>query len=181
MAAFEVTTGDKGRGLFFTGTDTGVGKTAVAAGVAGLLRRQGRAVMASKPVATGAERVGGRWRSRDTLALAAAAGVADGLDLDRITPLLFRAAAAPAVAAALDGVELTLSALAELARGQARDRALLVVEGAGARLRRLPRRETVADLAAALGFPLVVVARRSLGTLNHTLMTVEVARARGLA
>jgi dethiobiotin synthetase len=81
----------------------------------------------------------------------------------------------------LAGSSLSLGQLAEAVRRQERAGSLLLVEGVGGLLCPLTEQETVADLVRSLGLPLVVVARRSLGTLNHTLLTVEVARGRGLA
>src|SRR5439155_12884693 len=166
------------RGLFFSGTDTGVGKTVVTAGVARLLRRQGRPVRVCKPVATGAAWCNGRWLSEDTRLLASAAGM-EG-ELDRVTPWAFEAPAAPPVAARLAGTSLGLSDLVTAVRACARSEAALLVEGVGGLLCPLTERETVADLVRVLGLPLVLVARRSLGTLGHTLMAVEVAAGRGL-
>ncbi len=165
-------------GLFFTGTDTGVGKTVVTAAVARLLRRQGRPVAVCKPVATGAVEGPGGWRSEDTCQLAAAAGLE--AEMDRVTPWAFPEPAAPPVAARAHGVGLTLDALAGAVRAWQRPGAVVLVEGVGGLLCPLTERETVADLAGVLGMPLVVVCRRSLGTLNHTLLTLEVARTRGL-
>jgi dethiobiotin synthetase len=164
-------------GLFFTGTDTGVGKTFVAAAVARLLRRQGHRVAVCKPVATGAPWVGGRWLSEDTVRLAAAGGEDDFLS---VTPLTFPDAAAPPVAARRQGVVLTLPALIEAVRVRNQPGAALLVEGVGGLLCPLTETETVANLVAALDLPLVVVTRRALGTLNHTLLTMEVARIRRL-
>ena len=165
------------RGLFFVGTDTGVGKTFVVSAVARALRQQGRAVSVCKPVATGAEWVGSRLLSDDTRLLAEAAGEAD---YERVTPWTFAVPAAPPVAARLAGQNLSVADLEEAVRRQVWPDALLLVEGVGGLLCPLTERETVADLAALLGLPLVVVARRALGTLNHTLLTLEVARGRGL-
>jgi dethiobiotin synthetase len=181
-------------GLFFTGTDTGVGKTFVTAAVARLLRRQGRPVQVCKPVATGARLVGGRWLSDDTQVLADAAGD----DPERVTRWAFPDPVAPPVAARRQGVRLSLAGLIEAVRGAQgaltetsgrwdggvgravpSDGPVLLVEGVGGLLCPLTDTETVADLVTALQLPLVVVARRSLGTLNHTLLTLEVARARG--
>jgi dethiobiotin synthetase len=165
-------------GLFFTGTDTGVGKTVVTAAVARLLRQQGRAVRVCKPVATGARWSKGRWLSDDTACLAEAAGLSDGWDA--ITPWSFPEPVAPAVAARLAGVRLTLEAVVAAVRCQDQPDGVILVEGVGGLLCPLTEEHTVADLAAALDLPLVVVARRSLGTLNHTLLTLEAARFRGL-
>lgn len=165
-------------GLFFTGTDTGVGKTHVVAALARLLRQQGRGVRVSKPVATGADRVEGRWLAQDTVRLAWAAGMTQCLE--SITPWSFAEPAAPVVAARRAGVPLSIEALAVAALAQGTNDGILLVEAVGGLLCPLTERETVADLAVHVGLPLVVVVRRSLGTLNHTLLTLEAAAARGL-
>jgi dethiobiotin synthetase len=163
-------------GLFVSATDTGAGKTVIASSIARQWRREGRAFRVCKPVATGAIRKAGRLVSDDTLALSRAAG---DDDLDAITPFVFEVPAAPPVAARLAGVELTLAALEQAVRRRSAGNAILV-EGVGGLLCPLTESSTVADLAARLRLPLVVVTRRSLGTLNHTLMTLEVARHRRL-
>jgi len=165
-------------GLFFTGTDTGVGKTLIVAAVARRLLRQGRMVRVCKPVATGATKMNGRWVSEDTLRLARAANVTDNLDV--VTPWAFPEPVAPSVAAELAGMNLNLECLAEAVRAQQRPGSMMLVEGVGGLLCPLTERETVADLVGLLGLPLVVVTRRGLGTLNHTLLTLEAARRRGL-
>lgn len=116
----------------------------------------------------------------DTLRLAEAAGI-NG-DWERVTPWAYPDPVAPPVAAKRQGVELTIAGLAAAVRQRQCAEAALLVEGVGGLLCPLTERETVADLAVVLGLPpVVVVARRCLGTLNHTLMTLEVARARGLS
>jgi len=168
----------KHRGLFFTGTDTGVGKTFVTSAVARLLTQHGRKVRVSKPVATGATQINNRWLSEDTRCLAEAANAAK--DMEQITPWTFPDPVAPPVAARRCGVTLTLEALTCAVWAQSSPGSILLVEGVGGLLCPLTEKETVADLAAAVGFPLVVVVRRSLGTLNHTLLTLEAARSRNL-
>ena len=160
------------RGLFITATDTGAGKTFVTAGIARLWRRELRSFRVCKPVATGA--VNG-W-SEDTRLLAEAAGDSD---LHAITPYTFAAPAAPPVSARLAGVSLRLEDLVAAVRHRAEESAVLV-EGVGGLLCPLTERATVADLAVELNLPLIVVARRSLGTLNHTLLTIEAAQRRNL-
>jgi dethiobiotin synthetase len=161
------------RGLFITATDTGAGKTFVTAGVARLWRRERRSFRVCKPVATGADN---GW-SEDTRLLAEAAG---DVDLHAITPYTFAVPAAPPPAARLAGVTLHLGDLAAAVRRRAAEGNTVLVEGVGGLLCPLTERETVADLAVELALPLIVVARRSLGTLNHTLLTVEAAQRRGL-
>ena len=161
------------RGLFIIATDTGAGKTFVTAGVARIWRREKRPFRVCKPVATGAE---GRW-SEDTCLLAEAAG---DVDLEAVTPFTFAAPAAPPVAARLAGTCVKLEDLIAAVHRRAADGMTVLVEGVGGLLCPLTERETVADLVRELDLPLIVVARRSLGTLNHTLLTVEAARHRGL-
>jgi dethiobiotin synthetase len=161
------------RGLFITATDTGAGKTYVTAGIARQWRREGRPFRVCKPVATGASNGIGE----DTRLLAEASGDAD---VRAITPYTFAEPAAPPVSAKLEGVALRLDDLVEAVRRRAAEDYAVLVEGVGGLLCPLTERETVADLAIALALPLIVVARRSLGTLNHTLLTVEAAHRRGL-
>jgi dethiobiotin synthetase len=161
------------RGLFITATDTGAGKTFVTAGLARLWRRQRRPFRVCKPVATGAEN---DW-SVDTRLLAEAAG---DPDLAAITPYTFAVAAAPPVAARLAGTSLRLEDLAAAVRRPAPEGHAVLIEGVGGLLCPLTERETIADLAVELALPLIVAARRSLGTLNHTLVTVEAAQRRSL-
>jgi dethiobiotin synthetase len=166
------------KGLFITGTDTGVGKTTIAAGLAQWFRRRGRAVRVSKPVATGAQLRGERWVSEDTQRLAAASGLQE--DWEAITAWSFPEPVAPPVAARRHGVHLTLLEIVRAIRQQSRPDSVLLVEGIGGLLCPLTETETVADLAGVLDLPLVIVTRRSLGTLNHTLLTLEAAKLRGL-
>jgi dethiobiotin synthetase len=166
------------RGLFFTGTDTGVGKTVVTAAVARCLRLQRQLVCVCKPVATGGTLVEGVCRCEDTEQLAAAVGHEQ--TLEAITPWAFVPPVAPPVAVRLAGKVLTLSDVVQAVRANARPNALMLVEGVGGLLCPLTERATVADLIGELGLPVIVVARRSLGTLNHTLLTLEVACGRGL-
>ncbi|MDR3636775.1 MAG: dethiobiotin synthase [Isosphaeraceae bacterium] len=169
-------------GLFVVGTDTGVGKTFVAAAIARALVSQGLRVGVLKPVATGATRHGDELISDDAELLAAALG--QQVPRRRVVPLVFEEALAPCVAARRAGSPLT-----QLQIEQATSEALawwescadvVVVEGIGGFLCPLAEETTVADLAVTLDYPLVIVARRGLGTLNHTLLTVEAARRRGL-
>jgi dethiobiotin synthetase len=163
-------------GLFFTGTDTGVGKTFVTAAVVRLLRSQGHTVRVCKPVATGADADG---FSEDTIQLATAAGLPRE-QWRQVTPWAFGMPAAPPVAARQQGIALRLTELVKTVIARAEARSALLVEGVGGLLCPLTETETVADLAGALGLPLIIVARRSLGTLNHTLLSLEVARQRKL-
>jgi dethiobiotin synthetase len=171
--------GDKRvRGLFLTGTDTGVGKTYVGALIARRLHEAGHRVGVYKPVASGCRHEGGRLVSDDALLLWEAAGRPG--TLDEVCPQRFAAPLAPHLAARAEGRRLDPR---QLRRGldpwlQRSD--VVLVEGAGGLLSPLGADECVADLAYDLGYPLVVVARNVLGVINHTLQTLFVAsRYRG--
>jgi dethiobiotin synthetase len=162
-------------GCFVTGTDTGAGKTVVAAAIAAALRADGVRVAAFKPVVTGLAEPTGAWPADHEL-LAAATGV-HPRDVCAAT---FEPPVSPHLAAELAGEELALDALAAAARAAAGDADALVVEGVGGLLVPLSADHDVRDLAVALGLPLVVAARPGLGTINHSLLTIEAARAAGL-
>jgi len=163
------------RGLFLTATDTGVGKTEVACGIVRGHRARGLDVGAMKPAQSGHE----PGEPSDAERLRAAAGGGDPVEL--VCPYSFGPPLAPAVAARLAGEAVSLARILEAARALAARHAALVVEGAGGLLTPLTDRETFADLAVALGLPVLVVARTGLGTVNHTALTCEALRARGLA
>jgi dethiobiotin synthetase len=163
------------RGLFVTGTDTGVGKTEVAAALVTGWRARGLDVGVMKPAQSGVE----DGEPTDADRLRDAAGGGDSLEL--VCPYSLRAPLAPAVAARLEGVEISLPHLIACAGELARRHQALVVEGAGGLLVPLTESHTYADLAVALGLPVLLVARAGLGTVNHVALTCEALRARGLA
>lgn len=162
------------RGLFITGTDTGVGKTLVASGLAAWCRLQGIEVGVMKPIATG-ER---RRISSDASLLAQAAAVSDPWPL--INPVCYRDPLAPYVAAQRAHRPVRLAAVVRAFRELSQRHEVLIVEGIGGLLVPLSRRTTVVEMIRLLDLPLLIVARRRLGTLNHTLLTVEHARRAGL-
>lgn len=169
-------------GVFVVGTDTGVGKTRVASAMARALVVEGRRVGVLKPVASGAERLGDSWRCDDADRLIEAVG--GNLPLQRVVPILHEEPLAPCLAARRAGTLLEQSEVVRLTTETldwwAERAEVVVVEGVGGLLCPLAEGTTLADLAIALDYPLVVVARRGLGTLNHTLLTIEAARHRGL-
>lgn len=166
-------------GLFVTGTDTGVGKTVVTALILRQLRRSGVHVGAYKPACSGAiSGPAGAPIWEDLEALRAAARF-DGPD-DWICPQRFVAPVAPPQAARLEQRGVDDRLLRDGAACWAGRADLLVVEGAGGWLSPLSDQSLVADIAAALRYPIVVVARAGLGTINHTLLTIESIRVRGL-
>jgi dethiobiotin synthetase len=156
--------------VLVTGTDTGVGKTYVTAALAAACVRSGRGVGVLKAAQTGAPDDDAAW----------IAARVPGVPVR--TALRYEAAVAPAVAARLEGApEPSLEPIVTAARELRAQAGAVLVEGSGGLLVPINDRETFADLALALGLPLVIVARPGLGTLNHTALTVEVARARGIA
>lgn len=164
------------RGLFVTGTDTGVGKTLVTAALALAARDRGVNAGVMKPVACGIEP--GQMEAGDTRFLREASGVSD--PASDVSPQAFRAFRAPAVAARLEGREVDLAAVhAAYARLKTRHKALLVEGVGGVRVPIRPGFE-VLDLIADLGLPALIVARSGLGTMNHTALTAGALAARGI-
>ncbi|MGO9107791.1 MAG: dethiobiotin synthase [Thermoguttaceae bacterium] len=161
-------------GLFITGTDTGVGKTYVTALIVRSLVASGRRVGVYKPAASGCDRnAQGCLVSEDAVALWEASG---GLgDLDRVCPQRFAAPLAPHLAARAEGREVD-AGLLRSGLDYWRSRCeIVLVEGAGGLMSPLGDDEYVADLARDLGFPLIVVSRNVLGTINVTVQTLIVA------
>lgn len=162
------------RGCFVTGTDTGVGKTVVGRALVRALRARGVDVGVLKPIETGVGDAG----PLDAMALREAAGVSDSLD--EVCPQRFALPAAPTVAAAAENRRVDLDAVDRAFTRIAERHEFVVVEGAGGLLVPAADGVTMGDLAARLSLPVIVVARAALGTINHTLLTLEAAAARGL-
>ena len=169
----------KAKGFFITGTDTGVGKTAVAAALCLALRARGLDVGVMKPVATGCRFRKKAWSCGDSRFLAKAAGSRDPLSW--ITPCGYRHPLAPSAAARLEERPVDLGRIETAFQRLRRRHGVMVVEGVGGLMVPLTEDALVEDLALRLGLPLVVVARTALGTVNHTLLTLKRAEARGLA
>lgn len=167
------------RGFFVTGTDTGVGKTHVSCDIVRDLRKRGHRVGAYKPVCSGVRIASnGRsvWDDVEELRNALGGDVSE----DQISPQRFDAPLAPPLAARQEGRSVDLVGLQSGFDSWRSQCDLLIVEGAGGLLCPLTERETMADLAMRFQLPLLIVARLGLGTINHTLLTIEAARARGL-
>jgi dethiobiotin synthetase len=160
-------------GLFVTGTDTGVGKTLISAGLLRLARRAGRVPIPFKPVETGCdpEPLDARrlWRAAQP-----------PVEPDEICAHALPLPAAPALAAAAVGLRIDLQSLASRARELARRGDFLLVEGAGGLLVPYAGSQTTADLAVLLDLPLLVVGRTALGTINHVSLTLAECGRRGL-
>jgi len=161
------------RGLFITGTDTGVGKTYVGALIARALVAAGHRVGAYKPAASGCRREGDILVSDDAMALWEAAGGPG--ELSAVCPQLFQAPLAPHLAARAEGGQLDADLLRTgIAYWRGRCDVVLV-EGAGGLMSPLGDEEYVADLAHEFGYPLIVVAGNELGAINQTLQTLITA------
>jgi len=166
------------RGYFITGTDTGVGKTVVAAGLTALLRNNGLDVGVMKPVSTGCISRQGKRIALDARFLLRAAGAEDPIDL--VCPYRFRAPAAPLVAAEEESEAIDLDRIEGAYRLLSNRHWIMVVEGIGGLLTPISPGESVIDLAKRLELPLIIVSSTRLGTLNHTLLTVRGAQQAGL-
>jgi dethiobiotin synthetase len=161
------------RGVFVTGTDTEVGKSVVAAAVCAALVARGERVAAFKPAVSGLDDEPGEFgHDHELLASVASAGQSP----EDVAPWRFGPPVSPHHAAELAGVQIEPAQLVEAARVHE----LLVCEGVGGLLVPLTPGYLVRDLAVDLELPLVVAARSGLGTINHTLLTVEAARSGGL-
>lgn len=163
-------------GVFVTGTDTDVGKTFVSNLICRHYREIGVNVGAYKPACSGADMSAGRPAWQDIEVLHDATGAI--FERERISPQRFIRPLAPPVAARLEECQVDRELLISGAKWWETNCEFLVVEGVGGWLCPLTETETVADFAVELGLPLLIVARAGLGTINHTLLTVESALAR---
>ena len=160
-------------GLFVAGTDTGVGKTLITAGLSHALRILGIDVGVMKPVETGCPTKAGRLRPLDALTLREAAGSRDAIDL--INPYRFHEPLAPMVAAERSGRYIDVGRLEERFSRLADRHSVVLVEGAGGLLAPITEETSCLDLAVRLQLPLLVVIGSRLGALNHARLTVEAA------
>lgn len=168
------------RAYFITGTDTGVGKTCVSAAWLLAANRQGLATQAIKPVAAGCERTAEGLRNDDALQLMQA--MSEPLAYGEVNPVALEAAIAPHIAAARAGIGLRVDTLAAHCRAILdRPADLTLVEGAGGWRVPLNEHETLADLAKALGLPVILVVGLRLGCINHALLAAEAIRHDGLS
>jgi dethiobiotin synthetase len=166
-----------GSGLFITGTGTGVGKTYVASLIVRALRKAGKRVGVYKPVASGCERRDGELISPDALSLWAAAGEPE--TLEAVCPQRFAAPLAPHLAARAEGRRVEAGLLRSGVDFWLSSSDVVIVEGAGGLMSPISDDDYNADLAASLGFPLVVVSTNELGTINATLQTLIAAATYG--
>jgi len=167
-----------GKGYFITGTDTGVGKTIVAGGLAALYKNKGLDVGVMKPIATGCRRVNNNLISDDAVFLKLSAEVDDEYEL--INPYSFEQPLAPTVAARLSKTKIDKDKINTAFDNLCEKHEYIIVEGIGGLLVPLDEYYFVVDMANEMELPLIVVCRPTLGTINHTLLTVSYARQHGL-
>lgn len=166
------------RGIFVTGTGTDVGKTMVAAAIARTAASEGERVAVFKPAVTGLrpDEPGPHEHDHHLLRRAAGSEQSD----DEIAPYRFGPAVSPHLAAQMAGERIDTDAVLAAARAAAEDSDLLVCEGVGGFLVPLTPNDLVRDLARQLAMPVVIAAPPGLGTINHSLLTLEAVRAAGL-
>jgi dethiobiotin synthetase len=171
------------RGLFVTGTDTGVGKTVLSACLLAAMAAAGEPARAHKPVVTGLDETpsaaDGWPADHELLAMVA------GMSPEEVSPLRYGPAVSPHLAAELAGepidpLQLLARVRASAGIGESDDRRAMIVEGVGGLLVPLADGYTVCDLAVELGLPVLIASRPGLGTINHTLLTLRCARRAGL-
>jgi dethiobiotin synthetase len=165
-------------GFFITGTDTGVGKTLIATALVHGFAQAGRRVVGMKPVAAGASLQDGQLLNEDVAQLITASNI--DVPLAHINPYVFESPIAPHIAAAQAGISMSIPKLKLDFEVLANAADVVVVEGAGGFLVPLNDTEDMADLAVALGLPIVLVVGMRLGCLKHALLTAAAIEARGL-
>ena len=163
-------------GIFVTGTDTDIGKTALSALLLAELRRRGTDAAPMKPAQTGCD---GGVPDLD-YSLSMASMEIDAETYKNMAPYTFEPACSPHLAAEMAGTEIDIAEIVIAARTLAKDYEFVIAEGAGGVIVPLNRRETMLDLMQALRLPVLVAARPGLGTINHTLLTIRALRSDGL-
>jgi dethiobiotin synthetase len=168
----------KGKGIFITGTDTGVGKTFVAAGLIRAMKENGLSVCPMKPVESGCKSVKGKLVPADALTLLKAADVDEHIDF--INPYRLKNPLAPSVAAEIEGINIRKSKILSAFKRMSNKYETIVVEGAGGIMVPIYKKYLFIDLARDLKLPVIIVSRPGLGTINHTLLSIDALMSRGL-
>lgn len=164
-------------GYFITGTDTEVGKTWCTLGLMAALQQQGKTVVAMKPVASGCAQTAEGLRNDDALRLQAQASIE--LPYENVNPYAFEQAIAPHLAATQSAVTINLDTIVDAFQRLQGSADVILVEGVGGWQVPLNNQQNVADLARALGLPVILVVGLRLGCINHALLTAESIRASG--
>ncbi len=168
----------EGKGFFVTATDTSVGKTVITAALIKALVYLGYRTGTMKPIETGCIRREGMLIPSDGMFLKAVSGMSEKISL--ITPFTYERPLAPMVAAEIEGYEVDIQEIMRSFDLIRKDYEAVVVEGVGGLYVPVKRDYFISDLAKEMGLPLIIVSRPSLGTLNHTLLTVGHALSSGL-
>lgn len=166
------------KGLFITGTDTGVGKSVVVGGLAKALSKRGVHAGIMKPVASGSRSIDGKQVSEDADFLKRVSCVDDALDIINPYPLI--APLAPSVAARMEGIKVDFEKIKLCYEKLSQKYELLLVEGIGGLFVPLNDNEVIADLIKYLNIPVLIVVGSKLGAINHTLLTITCAKALGI-
>lgn len=166
-------------GIFITGTDTNIGKTVIAAGLAGALKNRGYRVGVMKPVQSGAASRNGSLYSQDAEFVLSAVNGHEASDLN--CPVLLREPLAPSVAAKLDNKTIDVELIKKAYHDLEKSNDFVIVEGAGGIVVPLTPRFLISDLIRYLNIPALMVARAGLGTINHTVLTAEHAQRAGVS
>ena len=166
------------KGVFVTGSDTEVGKTVIAGAIAAAMRAHGLDVGVMKPVASGAKEINGKLVSEDAVYLKKIIDSSD--DDDLVNPICLKLPIAPTIAASIAGVPIDVDKIWKAYEELTNRHDFVVVEGVGGV--RVPIKYTlfVADLVCKMDLPLVIVCKDYLGTINHTLLTLEYAKSRNI-
>ena len=165
-------------GIFITGTDTGVGKTVVAAGLVLALKARGLNVGYMKPVETGCPVLDGEVVPMDVRFLREVTGIRDELDL--VCPYRLKQPAAPSIAARMEDTHIELGYIVDQYFQLSLIHEIVVVEGVGGLMVPLNNSDLISDLVLQMGLELVIVSRPGLGSINHTLLTCNIAKMMGI-
>ena len=166
------------KGIFITGTDTGVGKTFVAVGLINALKEKGFNVCPMKPVETGCRTKKGKLIPEDTMSLIRASGIKEAIDV--INPYRFKHPLAPSVAAELERKSIKKEKIFSAYNYLSKKYDITIVEGAGGIMTPLYKKYLFLDFISALNLPIIIISRPGLGTINHTLLTISAAKGRGV-
>ena len=166
------------KGIFITGTDTGVGKTVVAGGIAAALKCRNTDIGVMKPLESGCRLKDNTLLPEDALLLKEMSGSSD--PLEKICPYRFKNPVAPGVAAKMEGIEIKLDELNNLYLELEEKHDMMIVEGAGGLLVPVYENFLYSDLIKLFDLPIIVVAASKLGVINHTLLTVRHAQSLGI-
>ncbi|HLA50377.1 MAG TPA: dethiobiotin synthase [Thermodesulfovibrionia bacterium] len=166
------------KGIFITGTDTGVGKTFVAVGLINALKEKGFNICPMKPVETGCRTKKGKLIPEDTMSLIKASGIKEAIDV--INPYRFKHPLAPSVAAELERKSIKKEKIFSAYNYLSKKYDITIVEGAGGIMAPLYKKYLFLDFISDINLPIIIVSRPGLGTINHTLLTIEIAKSRGI-